>query len=161
MKPPKIITLLTLLLISASIVLLPLTSSVDAFETPAGLENEYQQVLSEWNNALLPASIPFDFAEAEASVSNSHYLITLDIAPFQTVIISAGSGAKQIDTINSPDVQQIELSGQVTGYFLPAGETDEEPPELSFLIGDTNYYVGGWVNPEYLVSIANSMIENQ
>lgn len=161
MKPSKLSTLLSLLVISLSLVLLPLNSSVKAFETPAGLEREYQQILANQTDALLPAVIPFDFTSAEASSSDSHYLITLDIAPFQTVTISGGKGAKRIDTVNSPDIQQITLSDQVTGYFLPAGETDEEPPELSFLIGAANYYVGGWVNPDDLVSIANSMIENQ
>ncbi|WP_250565577.1 hypothetical protein [Adonisia turfae] len=136
-------------------------SPVHAFETPPGLENAYQQVLSNWTTPLLPAEIPFEFTGFETSSSASHYLITIDINEFQTVTISAGEGSKRIDTLSSETVQQIALNNQVVGYFLPAGETDEEPPELSFLIEEVNYYVGGWVAPEDLIAIANSMIDNQ
>ncbi|MFG6107778.1 hypothetical protein U2F10_36510 [Leptothoe sp. EHU-05/26/07-4] len=136
-------------------------SPVHAFETPPGLENAYQQVLSDWAAPLLPAEIPFEFTRVETSSSASHYLISIDINEFQTVAIAAGEGSKRIDTLSSEAVQQIALNNQVVGYFLPAGETDEEPPELSFLIEEVNYYVGGWVAPEDLIAIANSMIDNR
>ncbi|MDV3348598.1 hypothetical protein QGP82_07855 [Leptothoe sp. LEGE 181152] len=136
-------------------------SPVHAFETPPGLENAYQQVLSDWAAPLLPAEIPFEFTRVETSSSASHYLISIDINEFQTVAISAGNGSKRIDAVSSTAVQQIALNNQVVGYFLPAGETDEEPPELSFLIEEINYYVGGWAAPEDLIEIANSMIDNQ
>ena len=160
MKPIRPIKFLSFLLISTAIVVMP-WAPVHAFETPPGLESAYQQVLSDWAAPLLPAAIPFEFTGVETSSSTSHYLISIDINEFQTVAISAGEGSKRIDTVSAEAVQQIALNNQVVGYFLPAGETDEEPPELSFLIGEINYYVGGWVAPEDLIEIANSMIDNQ
>ena len=160
MKYIRPIKFLSFLLISAAIVILQL-SPVHAFETPPGLESVYQQVLSNWVAPMLPAELPFAFTNVEVNASASHYLITIDINEFQTVAIAAGNGSKRIDTASAAAVQQIILNNQVIGYFLPAGETDEEPPELSFLIGEINYYVGGWVAPEDLIAIANSMIDNQ
>lgn len=160
MKPLKPINFLSVLLLSTIIVAIQL-SPVHALEIPPGLESAYQQVLSHWENPLLPAHLPFSFTAAEASSSASHYLVTIDINDFQTVAISAGEYSKRIDSLTADAVQQISLNSQVTGYFLPAGETDEEPPELSFLLGDVNYYVGGWVAPDELIAIANSMIDNQ
>ncbi|NEZ66328.1 hypothetical protein D0962_26815 [Leptolyngbyaceae cyanobacterium CCMR0082] len=160
MKHIRPIKFLSFLIISAAIVIVQL-SPVHAFETPPGLESAYQQVLSDWSAPLLPAEIPFDFTSVETSSSPSHYLISIDINEFQTVAISAGNGSKRIDAVSSTAVQQIALNNQVVGYFLPAGETDEEPPELSFLIEEVNYYVGGWVAPEDLIAIANSMIDNR
>ena len=160
MKPIRSIKFLSFLIISAAIVIMQL-SPVHAFETPPGLESAYQQVLSDWAAPLLPAEIPFEFIGVETSSSTSHYLLSIDINEFQTVAISAGEGSKRIDNLSSEAIQQIALNNQVVGYFLPAGETDEEPPELSFLIGEINYYVGGWVAPYDVSAIANSMIENQ
>ncbi|MEM8808706.1 MAG: hypothetical protein AAGF01_22040 [Cyanobacteria bacterium P01_G01_bin.38] len=161
MKSLKKANLLILLVISVLITLTKLTP-VNALEIPAGLESQYQEITSGWQNPLLPASIPFEFVGADASVSDAHYLLTIDINEFQSVAISGGEYSKRIDTLSSSNIQLIELSNQITGYFLPAGETDEEPPELSFLVGDINYYAGGWVsNLEDLIFIANSMIENQ
>lgn len=160
MKYIRPIKSLPFLLISAVIVIIQL-SPVHAFETPPGLERAYQQVLSDWSEPRLPTEIPFNFISVETNSSPSHYLISIDINEFQTVAISAGIGSKRIDVVSSVAVQQIALNNQVIGYFLPAGETDEEPPELSFLIGEINYYVGGWVAPEDLIEIANSMIDNQ
>ena len=160
MKPIRPIKFLSFLIISAAIVVVQL-SPVHAFETPLGLEGAYQQVLSDWSAPLLPAAIPFEFTGVETSSSASHYLISIDINEFQTVAIAAGEGSKRIDTLSSEAVQQIALNNQVIGYFLPAGETDEEPPELSFLIGEINYYIGGWAAPDDLIAIANSMIDNQ
>ncbi|MEM9485820.1 MAG: hypothetical protein AAGA83_19245 [Cyanobacteria bacterium P01_F01_bin.116] len=160
MKPIRPIKFLSVLIISVAIVVVQWLP-VHAFETPPGLEIAYQQVLSDWAAPLLPAQIPFSFANVEASASASHYLITIDINDVQTVAIAAGEHSKRIDLLASASVQQIALNSQVTGYFLPAGETDEEPPELSFLVGEINYYVGGWVAPDDLIAIANSMIDNQ
>lgn len=149
---------LSILLVSTVMVALQL-SPVQALDTPPGLESAYQQVLSHWANPLLPSQLPFSFTAAEASASAVHYLVTIDINEFQTVAIAAGDNSKRIDTLASDVVQQIPLNNQVMGHFLPAGDTDEEPPELSFLIGDINYYVGGWVSPDDLIAIANSMID--
>ncbi len=136
-------------------------SPVHAFEIPPGLERAYQQVLSDWAAPRLPAELPFAFTDVETSSSASHYLISIDITEFQTVAIAAGKGSKRIDTLSTEAVQPIALNNQVVGYFLPAGETDEEPPELSFVLAGINYYVGGWVAPDDLIAIANSMIDNQ
>ena len=160
MKHIRPIKFLSFLLISTIIVVLQL-SPVHALETPLGLEAAYQQVLSNWATPLLPAQLPFAFNHVETSASASHYLITLDINDVQTVAISSGEHSKRIDTLSSEAVQHISLNNQVVGYFLPAGDTDEQPPELSFLIGEINYYVGGWVAPDDLLEIANSMIDNQ
>ena len=158
MNPIKPIQFLSFLLLSAVIAVIQL-SPVHALEPPAGLEAAYQQVLADWANPLLPTHIPFEFTAVEASSSASHYLITIGINDVQTVAIAAGDTSKRIDTLHSEAVQHIILNNQVTGYFMPAGETDEEPPELSFLIGEINYYVGGWVAPDELIAIANSMID--
>ncbi|MEM6255068.1 MAG: hypothetical protein AAF821_19300 [Cyanobacteria bacterium P01_D01_bin.156] len=159
MKHIKPLHFLSVLLISAAIVITQL-SPVQAVETPPGLNNAYQQVLSSWSAPLLPARLPFAVINVDTSVSDTHYLIILDINEFQTVAIAAGENSKRIDALSTDAVQPITLAHQVVGYFLPAGQTDEEPPELSFVIGGINYYVGGWVAPEDLIAIANSMINN-